>query len=81
MQHIERLHEYYPELYSGGGGATADEQAFGQKWSWYQNIYGLSGGDIFKFEAATKLKLGEALLFLSFETDKNRLEAKLIKGK
>ena len=54
---------------------------FGAKWGWYQNFYALAGGDIFKFEQVSKLKLHEALMFLSFESDKNKMEAKLLKKK
>lgn len=79
MQHCKRLHEYYPELYQGGGDSSQDIADFGKKWNWYQNIYSIARGNVFEFERATKLKLGEALLYLSFEADKNKLESKMIK--
>jgi hypothetical protein len=71
----------YPELYQGTGETRQEVAEFGIKWGWYQSIYGLAKGDIFKFESVTKLKLHKALLFLSFEASKNKLEANLIKRK
>ena len=54
---------------------------FGRKWDWYQSIDTLAGGDVFKHEAVGKLKLSVALLKLSYEADKNRLERELMKPK
>lgn len=77
---MERLADLYPELYQGGSTnqQTAD---FGKKWGWYQNFYQLAGGNIFRFKAVGELRLHEALLFLSYETDKNKLEMRLLKQK
>ena len=69
----------YPEIYNGGGESRPEVTAFGKKWGWFQSFYGLASGDIFRFEAVSKLKLTEALMFMSFESDKNRLESNLIK--
>ena len=78
----ERLTELYPEMYRGGGGAQSESIAdFGTKWGWYNSLYQLAQGDIRRFEEVTELKLFECLTFLSFEADKNRLEADLIKKK
>ena len=77
----ERLTELYPELYIGGGSNRQEVAEFGKKWGWYQSIYGIAGGDVFRFEKVNNLKLHKALLFLSFESDKNKLEAKLLKRK
>jgi len=81
LQHTERLHKLYPELYREGSNANQEVASFGKKWSWYSSIYGIAKGNIFNFEAATKLPLNTALMYLSFEADKNRMESNLIKKK
>ena len=74
------LIENYDELFgqSGNGDLTAVSQ-FSRKWGWYQSIYGLSKGDITRFEDITKLKMHECFMMLSFMKDKNELETKQIK--
>ena len=69
----------YPELYKGAGGQRQEFADFGRKWGWYQNIYALAGGDIFKIDDVTELKLLKALTFLSFEAEKNKIEQKILK--
>lgn len=68
-------------MYRGGGVSDQSITSFGEKWGWYQSIYGLAQGNVFKFEEATKLLLSEAMMFLSFEADKNRMESNLMKKK
>ena len=82
LQFNERLSELYPELFRGSSGAKSQSISnFGEKWGWYQNIYAIAKGDIFRFEEVEQLKLHKALIYLSFEADKNRLESELIKQK
>jgi len=54
---------------------------FGNKWGWYQSIYGLAQGDITRFQNITKLNMHECFMMLSFMKDKNELEAEQIKSK
>lgn len=72
----------YNELFTGhkGDELTAVSQ-FGTKWGWYSSVYALAQSDIRRFEYITKLKMHECLLFLTFEKEKNELEAKQIKNK
>ena len=49
------------------------------KWGWYQSIYSLAGGDVFKVDKATRLNVNKAMMWLEFEKEKNDLEARLIK--
>jgi hypothetical protein len=41
----------------------------------------MAKGDILQFNNVTKLNINKALMFLSFEKDKNQLEAKSLKQK
>jgi hypothetical protein len=68
-------------MYSRGGVSDQSISNFGEKWGWYQSIYALSKGNVFRFEKATKLLLSEAMMFLSFEADKNKMESNLMKKK
>ena len=54
---------------------------FTTKWGWYNSIYGLSNGDITKFEHITKLGVHECLTYLTYTKEKNELEARQIKSK
>jgi len=71
----------YPELYRSGGESRPEIADFGIKWGWYQNIYQLAKGDIQQFNKVVKLRLHDALMYLSFEADKNKLENKMLKRK
>lgn len=78
----ERLMQNYDELFGGqGDGGISSTSQFGSKWGWYSSIYALSQSDIRRFEDITKLKMHECLMFLTFEKEKNELEAKQIKKK
>ena len=72
----------YDELFGGyGEGGLTSAAQFGKKWGWYSSIYALAKQDIRRFENITKLKMHECLMFLTFEKEKNELEAKQIKKK
>lgn len=71
----------YPELYSQSSKAGQEVNEFGRKWGWYNSIYGIAKGNVFDFERVTKMRLHEALLFMSYEAEKNRIETNLIKKK
>jgi hypothetical protein len=82
LQFNERLAELYPEIFRASSTVTSESQRnFGKKWGWYQNIYAIAKGDLFKFDDVGRLKLHKALLYLAFEADKNKEEAKLFKKK
>ena len=72
----------YDELFNGGGGQDLTRVSqFGSKWGWYSSVYALAQSDIRRFEDITKLKMHECLLFLTFEKEKNEIEASQIKNK
>ena len=54
-------------------------QGFGKKWGWYQSIYSLAKGDVFKIDKATETNLHKAMMWLEFEKDKSDLEERMIK--
>ena len=54
-------------------------QGFGKKWGWYQSIYSLAKGDVFKIDKATRTNLHKAMMWLEFEKDKSDLEEIMIK--
>jgi len=79
----ERFIESYPEIFGQGGEEQTDYSAaanFGSKWGWYQSVYRLAGGEVLNFDKATNIPAHQAMIFLSFEKEKNELEAKLIKN-
>ena len=49
------------------------------KWGWYQSIYGLTNGNILKYNKITKSKLHTCLMHLAFEKDKYELEQQILK--
>jgi hypothetical protein len=50
---------------------------FAKRWGWYAIIYQLAGGVIQNLEAVTTLPLYQCLMWVTYETDKARLEAQL----
>ena len=71
-------------MFGGGEGQQADyssSASFSGKWGWYQSVYRLSGGEALNLDKATKISAHQAMIFLTFEKEKNELEAKLIKNK
>ena len=80
----DRISESYIELYTENNTQTqghniSSEGGFGAKWGWYQSIYGLAQGDVRRFDQITELPLHQCLTFLTFEKEKNELEAAMIK--
>jgi hypothetical protein len=73
--------ESYPELFSNttGDRATSVSAGFAAKWGWYQSIYGLTQGNILKYNEITKSKLHTCLMHLAFEKDKYELEQQMLK--
>ena len=74
--------ESYSDLYtekSDGGTDLSAQANFGSKWGWYQSIYALAGGDVLKFDEVTQSPLFKCLTYLTFEKEKNELEAMMIK--
>ena len=80
-QFTSRLAKYYPELYRSGTTNKPEVAEFGAKWGWYQFVYGIAKENIFNFDKVSELNIHKAMLFASFEADKNRLESKMIKNK
>jgi len=75
-----RLIETYDELFAGGGNRGLDQvSSFAAKWGWYQSLYTLAHGDVRRFEDISKLDIHTCFMMLTFEKEKNELEAKQIK--
>ena len=82
IQFKEGLVDDYPELFNrGGGDTTSATAAFGQKWGWYNSLYGLSQGNVERIDHVTKMKMHECLMMLAFTKEKNELESTLMKQK
>jgi hypothetical protein len=67
----------YPELFEEGSTQSNEYSSFanfGNKWGWYQSIYGLAKGDVTKFDDVTRLNVHTCLLYLAFEKEKVELE-------
>ena len=54
---------------------------FGKKWGWYQSLFGLSQGDIRRFEDITKLNIHTCLYALTFMKEKAEVESNQMKSK
>jgi hypothetical protein len=75
------LLERYPELFESEtpeAGAQV-QYNFHKKWSGYSAIYQLSKGNILTFDEVLALPLEKCLLFLAFESDKQRMETMIHK--
>jgi hypothetical protein len=80
---VSELMREMPLLYTKQSDGRTDLSAqanFGSKWGWYQSIYGLAQGDVLRFDAVTQTELFQCLNYLTFEKEKNELEAQLIKN-
>ena len=81
LQFRDGLVESYAELFGGGGDGLSATANFGRKWGWYQSIFGLSQGDIRRFEDITKLNIHTCLYALTFMKEKAEVESNNIKSK
>jgi len=78
----QRIAENYPELFNEGNSKDYSAKAnFAAKWGWYQSIYGLSGGDLQKFDIVENTNVHKCLMFMAFEKEKNEIESNMIKSK
>jgi hypothetical protein len=71
---VEKLTEFYPEIYDGDGTSSEHQINFGKKWGAYTAIIELAGGDILKIDEIVTQPLEKCLLYLSYKADKNQLE-------
>ena len=72
----------YPAIFGEGNGEFGDfseQNQFNKQWGWYNTVYQLAQGDVRRFDEVTKIRLATALTYLSYESQKAKLEAKLIK--
>ena len=82
MEFRSGLIDTYDELFGNQSEGSLDGASnFSRKWGWYQSIYGLSKGDITRFESITELNVHSCFMMLSFMKEKNDLETKQIKKK
>ena len=81
LQFRDGLVKSYAELFERGGDGLSATANFGRKWGWYQSLFGLSQGDIRRFEDITKLNVHTCLYALSFMKEKAEVESKNIKSK
>jgi hypothetical protein len=57
----------------------SERYLFGQQWGWYSSIYALAKGDVTKFDEVTGYRLTKCLTYLTFEKQKNEIEANELK--
>ena len=79
-----RLTENFPNIFSEGAEEGTDYTAtgnFGKKWSGYQTIATLAGGDLTKFDQVTTLPVMQCLTFLSYKVDEAQMLQQQMKQK
>jgi len=76
---VNRLVQFYPEIFEGGGASTQHQVNFGKKWGAYSSIYELAEGNIIKFGEILTMPLEQCLLYLCYKADKSLLEGILHK--
>lgn len=82
LQFRQRLIDGYAELFGQEERESfSTTSAFTAKWGWFNAIYGISNGDITKFENITKLNVHQCLTYLEYTKEKNDIEAARIKNK
>ena len=74
---VNGLAEKYPEIFDGEGVESKHQLNFGKKWGNYSTIFELAKGDILKYDSVVKEELEKCLLYLSYISDKARLEQML----
>ena len=73
------LTERYPEIYDGDGPSSQHQANFSKKWRAYTTIIELADGELAKIDEVVKYPLEKCLLYLSFKSDKARLDSLLHK--
>ena len=74
IKFTNRLTEFYPELFEGGGASSQHQANFSKKWSNYATIIELAEGDILKIDEVVEQPLEKCLLYLAYKADKVQLE-------
>ncbi len=75
VKFTNRLTQFYPELFEGGGSPTQHQANFSKKWSSYATIIELAEGDILKIDKVVAEPLEKCLLYLAYKADKAQLES------
>ena len=79
----DEIVQAYDGLFSSSSGDAGviggAESAFAERYGWYQSLYALAGGDALRLGSVTNLQIHEALTWLQFEKEKNKLESDRIK--
>lgn len=80
LEFRKRIVSSFADLFRDGGETDYSARAqFGKKWGWYSSIYQLAKGDIRNFDAITRTPIRQALTYLTFEQEKQRIENNEIK--
>jgi hypothetical protein len=74
LRFADKLVQFYPELFEGGGSASQHQANFGKKWGTYATIVELAENDILRFDKVVEEELEKCLLFLAYKADKAQLE-------
>lgn len=81
MRFREGLVKIFPEFYNQGDGensgriGASQEEIFAQKWGWFTAFVRLSDGNFLEIERATKLSIQQALTYLTYMIDEQKLIA------
>jgi len=57
----------------------SERENFGRTWGWYNSFYAIAQGDLCKFDEISKYRLTKCLTYLTFEKQKNQIEANELK--
>jgi hypothetical protein len=81
LQFRERIIERYDSLFGEqqGGSEYSTTANFGKRWGWYSSIYAIAQGNLREFDNVTRLPINQCLTYLTFEKEKQQIEADLIK--
>lgn len=86
LEFRKRVIKRYPKLFGNRDEQNDERESdyslrtqFGKKWGWYGSIYGLTKGDLTKYDEVVKYGLHKCLTYLTFEQEKNEIEISEIK--
>jgi len=85
LEHRKRITNTYNQLFTEADEDDdeftrySERHQFSKQWEWYPSIYALAKGDVTKFDEVTGYRLTKCLTYLTFEKQKNEIEANELK--